>query len=341
MTEPAAGSGLASGPARPLRVPPVVRQIGHRLLVLVGVLFAVSVLTFMLTSLLPGDPALQVLGTEDATPEALERVRDELGLDEPLPLRYLDWLSGVVRGDFGSSYITNQPVAGEIANRAPVTLEIGALALAISLLSIPLAVGSAHWVGRAFDQVTSTVSFGMLSVPTFVLALVLIYTLAVETSLLPATGWTRLTPFPENLADNLRGAILPALTLAIGNIAVLTRVLRTDMLATLQQDYLVMARSMGVSTRRLLFVNALRPSSFTLLTVLGVQIGAMIGGAVIVETLFAVPGMGRLLVDAIFQRDLMVVQGVVLVMAASFVIVNFLADLAYLVVDPRLRSLNP
>jgi peptide/nickel transport system permease protein len=301
---------------------------------LLATLLAVSFLLFLTTSLLPGDPALQILGPENATPEAIAAVRSELGLDDPLPVRYVEWLGNVITGDFGRSYRTNEPVSEAIIDRLPVTAEIGILAVIIALaVAIPVGILAAYRAGTRTDKFITTTSFGLLSVPNFLVAILLIFIFAVWLGVLPATGWV---PFTENPAQNLRSALLPALSLAVGEMAVYTRLLRTDMIGTLQQDFVTMARVKGVSNGRILFRHALRPSSFSLLTVVGVQIAAIIGGTVVIETLFALPGVGRLLLEAVSNRDFLLVQGVGLVIAVSFVVINFIVDILYSYLDPRI-----
>lgn len=313
----------------------MTRHIGARLTVLVAVLLAVSFLTFSMMSLLPGDPALQMLGGDNADPERMAAVREDLGLDDPFLVRYADWLGGAVRGDLGRSYRTSQPVAEAIRERLPVTVEIGVLALTMALVvAVPLGLFSAYRAGSRFDRAVSSTSFGLLALPSFMLAVFLIYTFAVRYRWFPASGWTRLTDDP---VDNFRSAFLPALSLAVGEMAVFTRLLRSDVMQTMQEDFLVVARMKGLSTARILFGHALRPSSMSLMTVVGVQLAALLGGAVIVEQVFALPGIGTLMINGIYQRDLLVVQGVVLVMASGFVLVNFLIDLLYRVIDPRIR----
>jgi peptide/nickel transport system permease protein len=306
----------------------------RRLPSLLATLFAVSLLTFLMTSLLPGDPALQILGAENATPEAIKAVRTDLGLDDPLPVRYLHWIGDALTGDFGRSYRTNEPVSSAIAERLPVTAEIGILAIVIALaIAIPVGMLSAYRAGTRTDKLISSTSFGLLAVPNFMVAILLILVFAVWLGVLPATGWVN---FTDNPVQNLRSALLPALSLAVAEMAVYTRLLRTDMIATLQQDFVTMARVKGVSNRRILFRHALRPSSFSLMTVAGVQVGAIIGGSVVIETLFAVPGIGRLLLEAVLVRDLLMVQGVALVIAVSYVVVNFTVDILYSYLDPRI-----
>lgn len=313
-----------------------MQQLLRRLPMMVATLLVVSFLTFLLTSLLKGDPAVVILGPEGAKdPVAVATVREDLHLDDPLPARYVNWLGDAVTGDLGRSYRTGQEVTDAISERLPVTLEVGALAILLALATaIPLGTLSAFRAGGLADRIITGTSFGLLAVPSFMMAILLIWILAETLGWLPATGWVRLTDDP---LENLRTAIMPALALAIGEFAVYTRLLRADMITTLQQDSITMARAKGIPTRRILFRHALRPSSFSLMTVVGLQVGAIIGGAVIVETLFALPGVGRLLVDSILQRDLIMVQGVALVIAISFVVINFIVDLLYTALDPRIR----
>ena len=308
----------------------IATRIGY----LIPVLIAVTLLTFLIASLLPGDLAHAMLG-DQATPEAVEALRRDMGLDQPLWWRYLNWLAGIVQGDFGRSFRTGEPVLGAILARLPVSLELMLLAEVTALaISIPLAIQGAVNSGGTFDRVLTGVAFAKLSIPNFMAAILLIYLFAVELRWLPATGYV---PFAEDGLGNVRAMVLPALTLALAEWPVLMRVLRSDMIAVLQEDYITMARAKGLKSRRILFVHALKPSSLTLITVAGINIGRLIGGAVIVESVFALPGIGRLLLGAIYTRDFMILQGVVLFVAAGFVIVNFLVDMLYAVLDPRIR----
>jgi peptide/nickel transport system permease protein len=310
-------------------------RVLRRLPPLIGTLFAVSVLTFLLTALLPGDPAVQILGAQSATPEAVAQVRAELRLDQPLVNQYWHWISDAVTGDFGRSYRTGQEVSDAIVERLPVTLQIGGMAIAFALLAaVPLGMLSAYRAGGALDRGVTGATFTLLAIPNFMMAILLILVFAEILGLLPATGWVR---FSEDPAANLRAALLPALSITMAELAVYTRLLRSDMISTLQEDYIAVSRAKGMPTWWILLRHALRPSSFSLLTVVGVQIGAIISGSVIIETLFALPGVGRLLVDSIFQRDLIMVQGIALVVAVSYVIVNFIVDILYSYLDPRIR----
>jgi peptide/nickel transport system permease protein len=313
---------------------PMLGFVARKLFYLLPVLFAVSLLTFLIASLLPGDLAYVILG-DQATPEKVEALRRDMGLDEPIWWRYLGWLGHVLQGEFGRSFRTGQTVLQAVAERLPVSLELMLLAqLGALAIGIPLAIACAVRSGSAFDRFMTGSAFGMLSVPTFLSAILLIYLFAVELRWLPATGYV---PFSEDPVGNLRSFLLPALTLALGEWPVLMRVLRSDMIATLQEDYIMMARAKGLKPSRILLVHALKPSSLTLVTVTGINIGRLIGGAVIVESIFALPGIGRLLIGAINTRDLVILQGVVLIVALGYVLMNFIVDMLYAVLDPRIR----
>src|SRR5215468_8219920 len=308
--------------------------LARRLLYLVPVLLAVSMLTFVIASLLPGDLAYVILG-DQATPENVEALRRDLGLDQPIWWRYLGWLGHVLQGDLGRSFRTGQTVLQAVAERLPVSFELMLLAeLGALAIGIPLAITCAVRSGSPFDRFVTGTAFSMLSLPAFLSAILLIYFFAVELRWLPATGYV---PFSEDPLGNLRCFVLPALTLALGEWPVLMRVLRSDMIATLQEDYIAMARAKGLKPSRILLVHALKPSSLTLVTVTGINIGRLMGGTVIVESIFALPGIGRLLVGAIYTRDLVILQGVVLLVAAGFVIMNFIVDMLYAMLDPRIR----
>ena len=308
--------------------------VARRLLYLLPVLVAVSLLTFLIASLLPGDLAYVILG-DQATPEKVAGLRHDMGLDQPIWWRYVSWLGHVLEGDFGRSFRTGQTVLQAVAERLPVSFELMLLAeLGALVVGIPLAIACAVRSGGAFDRFMTGTAFGMLSVPAFLSAILLIYFFAVELRWLPATGYV---PFAEDPVGNLRCFVLPALTLALGEWPVLMRVLRSDMITTLQEDYIAMARAKGLKPSRILLVHALKPSSLTLVTVTGINIGRLIGGTVIVESIFALPGIGRLLLGAIYTRDLVILQGVVLVVAFGYVLMNFIVDMLYAVLDPRIR----
>jgi peptide/nickel transport system permease protein len=312
----------------------MAKFVGRRLIYLLPVLLAVTLLTFLIASLLPGDLASTMLG-DQATPEKVAALRAQMGLDLPIWQRYGIWLWDVLHGNLGRSFRTGETVWAAVTDRLPVSLELMAMTVALGLvIAIPLAIFCAVKSGTAVDRFFTGLAFGKLSLPSYMVAILLIYLFAVELNWLPATGWV---PFAEDPVGNLRSFILPALTLAFAEWPVLMRVLRSDMIATLQEDYIAMAKAKGLRPTRILLVHALKPSSLTLVTVAGINIGRLIGGALIVETIFALPGIGRLLVGAIYARDFIILQGVVLFVAAGFVIVNFIVDMLYAVLDPRIR----
>ncbi len=306
-------------------------KVGH----VVVVLFLVSLLATVMMDLTPGGPALAILG-ESATQEQVDALNEEMGLNKPLVERYGDWIGGVATGDFGESYRTGQPVIEAIKQRMPVTLELALLALVMSLvLAIPIAVYASYRSDGRFDRIWSVISSVLISAPHFVVALLAAFLLAVKLKWFPVTGWN---PISDGLAANLKSAFLPALTLALGEIAIFSRVLRADMIATLQNDFVLAARAKGLTARYVLFRHALRPSSFSLLTLAALSLGRFLGGAVIVEVIFALPGVGQLMVQSIFASDLFMVQGVVMFVALVYVGLNALVDVLYAYLDPRVRQ---
>ena len=311
--------------------------LARQLLRLVAVLFCVTLVTFLIVNILPGDVTIVILGTL-ATPQDIAGLRADLGLDRPMLVRYFDWLGSALTGDLGRSYRNGEPVAQAIADRLPVSLELMILAQLVALgIAIPVALLSVRKPGGLFDRISASAAFGFLAMPNFMLGIVLIYLFSVSFDLLPATGFS---PLSDGLWENLESMILPALTLGLIEWTVLMRVLRSDLLTTLKEDFILLARAKGLPPWRVLLQHALRPSSFTLITILGLNIGGLIGGAVIVEQIFALPGVGRLLLGGIFNRDLILVQGTVSFIAAGFVIINFLVDMLYAVLDPRVRHVR-
>ena len=320
-----------------------------RLLVVVPTLFLVTVFTFYLQNGRGDtrDLAFNILGP-GATEPAVADIVEEFHLDEPLHKRYMLWLSDAVQGDLGRSAIQQQEVSTAISKAIPVSLQLMLYAQVVALLiAVPVGVFAAYKANRRGDRVASTVALGFLSVPNFVLAVVLILFLALGGlkvfgfqlggSWLPAS---RYVPFGENTVLHFKHMALPTLALALGQASVYMRILRSDMIGTLQENFVTTAKAKGVSTRRILWGHALRPSSFTLLTVLGVNTAALIGGTLIIETLFTLPGLGTTIGTAIFSKDFLVVQGVVVVIAVGFVLINFFVDLLYAVLDPRVRHVR-
>lgn len=307
---------------------------GRRLLHLMAVLLAVTALTFFMVDLLPGDAAFEIAG-QDALQEDVDAIREELGLDRNVLVRYFKWLGEVATGNLGRSLLTREPVLEIVLSRLPVTLELMIISQLLTLiLAIPAGIASAYRADTGLDRSLSTVAFATMSVPVFVMALLLVFVFSLKLRWLPATGYV---PLSAGLWPNLKSLILPAFSITLVEWVPLMRVLRSDMITILQEDFILMARSKGLPTARILFRHALRPSLFTLITILGLHIGHMIGGAVIVEWIFALPGMGRLLITAIFSRDAVLVQGCILFATVGYVVTNFCVDLLYTIMDPRVR----
>jgi peptide/nickel transport system permease protein len=317
----------------------VLQTIGRRVVLLIPILFGVTLLSFLLLNLLPGDTATAILGT-NATHQELAQLQQQLGLNQSLVVRYAHWLGGALTGNLSHSLITQQSVASLLAQDAPVTLELLILGFLIALvLAIPVAMLGVHKPGGIADRITALVAMVGLSVPNFIVGLVLILVFAVRFRIFPATGFT---PLSDGLVANLRTMILPALSLSFALFATYVRMLRADMhdqLAT--EDYVVTARAKGLSEWVILGRHVLRNSLFGLLTVVAVNFGTFMGATVIIESIFALPGIGQLLVMSIENRDVTVVQGVVVVMAVVVVAANLVADLLYAVLDPRVRYGRP
>jgi peptide/nickel transport system permease protein len=302
---------------------------------LIVIMVSVSILTFLLVDRLPGDIAYEIAGQE-ASMEDIQAIRKELGLDRNIFVRYGIWLESVLRGNFGISFRTGEPVAEAILRRLPVTLELLIISQILAItLALPSGIISARKQESTLDKTVSGLGFAFMSIPNFVLALVLIYVFALKFKWFPATGYV---PLSEGIVDNIRCFILPSLCIALVEWVPLMRVLRNDMIGVLREDYILMARSKGLPTGRILLKHALRPSSFTLVTLVGLHVGHLIGGALIVEMVFALPGIGCLLVGAIFGRDYQLVQACILLITMGYVTINFVVDMIYPILDPRLRT---
>ena len=310
-------------------------MLSRRLVHLVVVLFLVTLFVALLTAMLPGDPVSAIAGF--ASPEQKEALREDLGLDDPVPVQYARWISGFVTGDLGGYYsVTGErPVMDRVSESLPVSLQLMIYAQVLALVvAIPLGVFSAYRAGSRADRAVNATAFGMLAIPNFALALVLAYYVGVELGWLPVQGYVKPS---EDLGEHIRRMIMPTVALAVGQIAVYMRLLRSDMIATLQEDFITMAKSKGLSPRRVLWRHALRPSSLTLLTVAGLNVGTLIGGAILVEVLFSLPGIGTLLFEAIQARQYIALQSLVAIIAVGYVLTNFLVDVLYAVLDPRIR----
>ncbi len=312
----------------------ILGTVTRRLLHAIPVLLGVSVLTFVLLNLLPGNAALAILGP-GATPKQIQIVDRQDGLTQPLWDRYWHWLTQALQGNLGNSLLSHESVAGLIGHAVPVTLEVILVAQVVALIfAVIFALFAVVIRNPWLDRVLSLVSFGGISAPPFLFGILLILIVSVDLNWLPATGWVPLT---QSLAGNLRTVILPAATLGVGEFALHMRILRGDMLEQMREDYVITARAKGLPRWRIVFVHVLRNSLFVLITIVGVNIGKLISGAVIVEVLFALPGVGNLLINSITQRDVTVVQGIVVFVAVAFVVINLGVDLLYSALDPRIR----
>jgi peptide/nickel transport system permease protein len=307
--------------------------VSQRLSHLAVVLLLLSLVTFLMLELLPGNLVDALLG-DNARPQDIAQLEKQLGLDKPLAERFTHWLGQAVQGDLGRSPLSGEGVAESIAHRLPVSIQLMLFAQVVALLiALPLGVLAGYREGAAVDRLISAGSFGVLAVPNFVLGLVLILVFAIWLRWFPATGYV---PFGSDPLGSLRSMTLPALTLALVEAPIYLRLLRSDICNTLKEEFIMVARAKGLSDWQILLRHALRPSSFSLITVMGINVGHLIGGAVIIETLFALPGVGRLLIEAITKRDYITLQGVVLFIGASFVVVNLLVDAVYAALDPRI-----
>jgi len=299
-----------------------------------GTLLAVSIVSFLLVALLPGDLALLILA-DAATPERVAALRAQLGLDQPLVVRYLQWLGNVLSGNLGYAIHSGESTLDIILSRLPVTLELIVLTQLVALgVAIPLGIWSAYRRGSTIDTATLVGCLCLLSTPAFVIGLVLIYAFALKLQWLPATGFVSLG---EGIGANLQSMVLPVVSLALIEVPVYLRLLRSEMIGTLQQNFIALARGMGLPTWRILMENALRPSLLNLITVVGINMGRLMGGAIIVEQMFALPGVGQLLVESIYQQEYLMTQGIVLFVATMFIFINLFTDLIYVLVDPRLQ----
>jgi peptide/nickel transport system permease protein len=309
--------------------------LAGRLVGLIPVLWGVSVVVFLLVHLLPGDAVQMFLGTQVAlAPQQMEELRRLFGIDKPLPLQYLDWIGRVVRGDFGVSLRTGQPVLPTILARLPLSIEITVLALITALaIALPMGVVAALRRGTLIDALVSIVGLIGLSVPNFWLAAMLLILLAS----LPIASVGVYVKFTSNPIANLTVMTLPAISLGVSLAAVIMRFVRSSLLEVLGEDYVRTARAKGLVERIVIDRHALRNALIPVITVIGFQAGYLLGGTVVIEEVFALPGMGRLALDAIGQRDYPVIQGVVLLIAGLFVLTNLAVDVLYSVIDPRVR----
>jgi peptide/nickel transport system permease protein len=310
------------------------RYLVERVVQLAVVLLFLSMIVFTIVRLIPGDPAAVMLGTE-STPQAMAQIRHEMGLDQPLPVQYALWLRNVLAGNFGTSWVSKQPALALILGALPVTLQLVAASFLVALLiAFPAGIFAALRPRSWVDQGATTFALLGVSLPSFWLGIMLILLFALGLRWLPPSGYLALTRDPLGA---LRATLLPALTLGVALAAPLTRFLRSGMLDVLGLDYVRTARAKGLGERAVVARHALGNALLSVVTVLGLQLGALLGGSIVIEQVFGWPGLGRLSLAAIQQRDYGLVQGIVLFVAAGFVLVNFVEDLVYLYLDPRIR----
>jgi peptide/nickel transport system permease protein len=312
----------------------VLAYTARRVVSTIPVMLIVALIVFSLLYLAPGDPAAIIAG-DQATPADVERIRASLGLDRPFVVRFADWLWQVVHGDLGVSIFTNLPVTKMIAQRIQPTVSLMATTLVLSLLvAIPMGVIAAWRQGRIVDRVAMVLAVLGFSVPVFVVGYLLAYVFALQLDWLPVQGYNTIQ---DGVWPWLSSLILPSVALGGIYIALIARITRASMLEVLSQDYVRTARAKGLGERPILFVHALKNAAVPIVTVIGLGFAALIGGAVVTESVFAIPGLGRLTVDAILRRDYPVIQGVVLLFSFVYVLINLIVDLLYTVFDPRIR----
>lgn len=311
----------------------LARYVARRLLLLLPVLFGTSILIFLLLRLIPGDPAAVILGLR-STPERLAIVRDELGLDLPIHEQYALWLGNVLQGNLGRDYRSNIEVTTLLHDRLPVTIELTLLSLAFAIIiAIPLGIRAAVRPRGIADRIAMALGLVGISIPDFWLGIMLILGLSLGLRMFPSSGYV---PLADDLLGNLRSFFLPALTLATGLAAVLVRVTRSAMLEVLQRDFVRFLQAKGLRETLIIYKHVLRNASIPIVTVIGLQFGYLLGGAVIVEEIFSLPGVGRLIVSATLERNYPVVQAGMLVVAFLFILVNLFTDVLYGILSPRI-----
>ena len=312
----------------------MIRYIIKRLLLLILIIFFVSVAAFFLVHLLPGNPAITILGP-NATAQNVATVNHQLGLDKPLWEQYFIWIGHVFQGNLGQSYTTHQTTTSIISASFPIDLELIIFSQIIAFaIAFPMAMHAARRPNKLFDQASNSTTFALLALPPFVIAPVLVLIFAVHWHVFP--GPASYVPLTQNFWSNIHTMILPSVVVGLGSIVVYFRLLRNDLISTLQEDFITMARSKGLSDRRIMWRHALRPSSISMLASAGVTISSLIAGLFVVELLLQMPGLGYQLVSSVNQDDYTVVQGITLVVAIAIVLINFIFDFLFTIVDPRI-----
>jgi len=314
----------------------VTGYIVRRLVALAPVLFFVSIVTFAINLLLPGDPALAYIGETNINDKVMyQAVRLELGLDQPIPVQYVKWLEHALQGDLGRSIRTREPAVEGLLARLPVTVELSLIAMAISIaIAVPIGILSAVRPNSKLDLAGTLVAMAGVAVPDFWLAILLIYVMAVWLRVLPSSGYV---PLDTGILANLRSMILPSFALGVGLAAVVMRQLRSSLIEVLQQEYVLVARAKGLSGGITLRRHALKNALIPVVTIIGLQTGRLLGGAVLIETIFSLPGLGRLAADSILFRDYPMLEGVVLILALAVALSSLLTDIVYALLDPRIR----
>ena len=306
----------------------------RRALISALTLLLISLIVFTGVRMIPGDPARVLAGT-DADAAGLQEIREKYGLNDPVPVQYLRWIGLALRGDLGESIRTRQPVAATVAIKLPITIELACLSLLVALaIALPAGIIAAVRRNTVWDVAASAVSLCGVSIPNFWLGIMLILLVSVRLGWLPASGFV---PLGEDPLGNLQRMVMPAFVLGTGLAAVLMRQTRNAMIEVLSQDYIRTARAKGLAQPAVVVRHALRNGLIPVVTILGLQMGALMGGAVVTEQIFVLPGFGRLIVEAVFTRDYPLVQGVVLITASSYVLINLLVDVSYTVLNPRIR----
>ena len=306
----------------------------RRVLTAVPTLLIVTVMVFAVQRMLPGDPAV-VLAGEERDPEVIAFIRDRYRLNDPVPVQYVAWLSQVTQGNLGQSFRTRQPVAQLLLEKLPVTVELAILSLLVALaIAIPAGVLAAVRKGTAIDYASTVAALSGISIPNFWLGIMLILLVSVRWKLLPASGFV---PLSDGVWPNLQRMIMPALVLGTGLAGVLMRQMRSSMLEVLKQDFVRTARAKGLAPFLVVVRHALRNALIPVITIIGLQLGALLSGAVLTEQVFTIPGFGKLVIDAVFNRDYAVVQGVVLFTATSYIVINLLVDVAYALANPKIQ----
>ncbi|MGR3453744.1 ABC transporter permease [Pseudooceanicola sp.] len=309
--------------------------IGRRILVAIPTIVLISIFVFSLQQLLPGDPILAMAG-EERDPETIEYLREKYGFNDPIPVQYVKWVSGVLQGDLGISLRSNQPVTELLLQKLPVTIQLAVMAMIFAIaIGVPMGIVSAVKKGTVLDYAANLIALSGLSIPNFWLGIMLILLVSVKWGLLPASGYV--SP-AEDFGRSITTMLMPAFVLGTALAATLMRHTRSAMLGVLKSDYVRTARAKGLNERRVILKHAFRNALVPIVTLMALLFGELIAGAVLTEQIFTIPGFGKLVVDAVFNRDYAVVQGIVLCTAVGFIIMNLLADAAYFALNPRLRK---